>query len=223
MSRDARQAVLGRIRDALGEPAEAGVVTRAYRRDGANDVDQGELFARLVADYRAVVHRSEQGSVAAAVSAALNARGARRVAIPAQLPPAWIPAGDFVLVTDDPPLTAAVLDGIDAVVTGCAVAIAETGTIVLDGGPGQGRRALTLLPDIHVCVVEPHLIVATVSQALARLDPHRPTTWISGPSATSDIELRRVEGVHGPRQLDVIIVQPAGVPTTNRSQAPPIP
>ena len=223
MSGAAKQAVLCRIREALGEPAEAGVIPRGYRRHGADDVDQGELFATRVADYRAVIWRADHGSVAATVSVALHARGARRIAIPADLPSAWIAAEGFVLVADDPPLTADVLNGIDAVVTGCAVAVAETGTIVLEGGPNQGRRALTLLPDIHVCVVELDQIVATVSEALVRLDPHRPSTWISGPSATSDIELRRVEGVHGPRQLDVVIVQPPRAPAAKRSQAPPTP
>jgi L-lactate dehydrogenase complex protein LldG len=108
-------------------------------------------------------------------------------------------------VGDRPPLTAAALDGLDGVLTGCAVAIAETGTIVLDAGPGQGRRALSLVPDYHLVVVTADQVVATVPQALARLDPVRPLTWISGPSATSDIELNRVEGVHGPRTLEVVL------------------
>ena len=117
------------------------------------------------------------------------------------------PFASTATVADDPPLAFGDLDMLDGVITGCAVAIAETGTIVLDGGAGQGRRALSLLPDLHVCVVLASQVVGTVPEALARLDPSRPQTWISGPSATSDIELQRVEGVHGPRVLDVVIVE----------------
>ena len=110
-------------------------------------------------------------------------------------------------VPDEPALSHADLDRLDGVLTGCAVAIAETGTIVLDAGADQGRRALSLLPDLHVCVVDVDLVVGSVPEAIARLDPTRPQTWISGPSATSDIELQRVEGVHGPRRLEVIVVE----------------
>jgi L-lactate dehydrogenase complex protein LldG len=108
---------------------------------------------------------------------------------------------------DDPPLSVADLDGADGVVTAAALAIALTGTVVLDTGTGQGRRILSLLPDLHVCVVRSDQIAATVPQAIARLDGRRPQTWISGPSATSDIELNRVEGVHGPRSLHIIVVR----------------
>ncbi|MFD0891788.1 lactate utilization protein C, partial [Streptosporangium algeriense] len=132
------------------------------------------------------------------------ARGLTRPVVPDGLPAEWVPQG---AVTDDPALSDAELEAAGGVVTGCAVAIAETGTIVLDTGPGQGRRALTLLPDYHLCVVRAEQIVAGVPQALAVLDPARPLTWISGPSATSDIELNRVEGVHGPRTLEVVIAR----------------
>jgi len=129
-----------------------------------------------------------------------------RIIIPQALPAEWItglPAG--TIVRDDPPLTARELDAIAGVITGCAVAIAETGTIILDHGPGQGRRALTLVPDFHLVVVKADQIAADIADALARLDPARPHTLISGPSATSDIELIRVEGVHGPRNLHILI------------------
>lgn len=127
--------------------------------------------------------------------------------VPDGLPPQWLSGVTSVRVGDTPRSTAAELDRVDSVVTGCALAIAETGTIVLDAGPGQGRRRITLVPDHHICVVRvPDQVVASVPQAMSRLDPRRPLTWISGPSATSDIELDRVEGVHGPRTLEVILL-----------------
>jgi L-lactate dehydrogenase complex protein LldG len=143
----------------------------------------------------------------AAVAAALDRRAAHRIVVPAGLPDAWLAGATAQRLVDEPTLSKADLDGADGVVTGCAVGIAETGTIVLDAGPGQGRRALTLLPDYHLCIVDATQIVGDVAEALERLDPRRPLTWISGPSATSDIELHRVEGVHGPRNLEVLIVE----------------
>ena len=145
--------------------------------------------------------------VAATVVAALTERGAGRIAVAEGILPAGLDRLEpgIELVGDDPPLTPAQLDGLDGVLTGCAVAIAETGTIVLDGGSGQGRRVLSLVPDYHLVVVTAAQVVAGVPEALARLDPASPQTWISGPSATSDIELDRVEGVHGPRTLEVIV------------------
>jgi L-lactate dehydrogenase complex protein LldG len=202
----AREAIIARIREVGVGPS--GGVPRTYLTKLAPGIDIVERFAERVADYRAVVHRVTAATLAGTVADALASRAAASVVLPAGLPPEWlaaIPAG-ITSRFDDPPLSHAQLDALDAVITGCAVAIAETGTIVLDAGAGQGRRALSLLPDRHVCVVRADQIVGDVAEALARLDPRRPLTWISGPSATSDIELDRVEGVHGPRKLDVLIV-----------------
>jgi L-lactate dehydrogenase complex protein LldG len=205
-SESARDAVLARIRAvAVAPPAP---VPRDYLTRLAPDVDILERFAERVADYRAVVHRTTTRNLAATVAAALAGRAARSLVIPAGLPADWLAGlgSEVERLTDDPQLTHAQLDAVDAVITGCAVAIAETGTIILDAGQGQGRRALSLLPDRHVCVVRAEQVVGEVAEALARLDPQCPLTWISGPSATSDIELDRVEGVHGPRNLDVVIL-----------------
>jgi len=198
-----KQEILARIQDALADRPGPVEVPREYRRDLAG-TDIVALFAERAADYRATVTRVS--TVDSTLAAALRARNARRVVVPQGFPAEWLEAADVERLSDDPPLSHADLDRADGVVSGCAVAIALTGTIVLDAGPAQGRRALTLLPDYHLCVVRTDQIVGTVSEALARLDPTRPQTWISGPSATSDIELNRVEGVHGPRTLDILIV-----------------
>jgi L-lactate dehydrogenase complex protein LldG len=160
-----------------------------------------DLFVERVRDYRASVTVCQAGEVPSAVAGL-----ASQLVIPPGLPPEWIPSG--ITAHDGAALTAGELDQTGlSVLTGCAVAIAETGTIVLDAGPGQGRRLLTLVPDHHVCVVRAAQIVADVPGIFAVLtDPTRPLTFISGPSATSDIELNRVEGVHGPRRLDVIVI-----------------
>jgi L-lactate dehydrogenase complex protein LldG len=203
---DARSEILDRIRAAFPNPPASVEVPRDYARTGPGD-DVAALFAERVADYRATVQRVAAADLAGAIGSALGRRGARRLVVPAGVPATWLEASvEIVALGDDPPLSKADLDAADGVITGCAVAIAETGTIVLDAGEGQGRRALSLLPDYHLCIVEASRIVGGISEALGRLDPGRPLTWISGPSATSDIELERVEGVHGPRNLEVLIV-----------------
>ena len=206
-----REEILARIRTATGDGPAPPPLTRHYRTaDHPSGLDGQELLELLVdrlVDYRALVRRCTTAMVAATVVAALTERGARRVVVPDGILPEGLERLEpgIELVGDDPPLTPAQLDELDGVLTGCAVAIAETGTIVLDAGPGQGRRALSLVPDYHLVVVTAAQVVATVPQGVARLDPARPQTWISGPSATSDIELDRVEGVHGPRTLEVIL------------------
>jgi L-lactate dehydrogenase complex protein LldG len=197
----AKDVVLGRIRAALGDGGPAVAVPRDYRRDFA-PADLDLLVERLI-DYRAVVHRS--ADVAGTVASIL---GAGTLVVPPGLPPDWLPPNLEALV-DDGTLPADRIAAADGVLTASAVAVAETGTIVLDASPDQGRRIITLLPDLHICVVRPEQVVAAVPQAVSRLDPHRPLTWISGPSATSDIELNRVEGVHGPRNLHVILWESA--------------
>ncbi|MFG2053150.1 lactate utilization protein C [Micromonospora sp. NPDC048930] len=195
-----REVVLGRIRAALGDTPAAPVdARRDHRPAGSAAVDLDLLVHRLT-DYRATVHRCADGEVAPVVDSIL---GGRRVVVPPGLPRNWLP--DTVAVVTDDNLTAEQIAAVDGVVTAAAVAVAETGTIVLDAGPDQGRRIISLLPDVHVCVLRADQVVAGVPHALNRVDPRRPLTWISGPSATSDIELNRVEGVHGPRNLHVII------------------
>jgi L-lactate dehydrogenase complex protein LldG len=206
-ARTARAAIFERIREALSDSPPAIPVPRDYERDLPAGTDIVELFVDRVRDYRATVHRTTAPDLPATIASVLDSRGASRIAVPAGIPDAWLAVSRTERVGDDPPLPHGELDRLDGVLTGCAVAIAETGTIVLDGGPDQGRRAISLLPDLHVCVVKADQIVGSVPAALARLEPTRPQTWISGPSATSDIELQRVEGVHGPRLLDVVVVE----------------
>jgi L-lactate dehydrogenase complex protein LldG len=201
-------------------------VPRGYRSGSGLDTSAliGLLTERL-RDYGTRVRRCTPAGALAAVSEALADRGARRIVVPRGLDLPGLDAtglGGITLLTDGAPspgapspgvlsagtLSADELDGADGVITTAALAIAETGTIVLDGGPGQGRRALSLVPDYHLCILHAGQIVGIVPEALARLDPGRPCTWISGPSATSDIELDRVQGVHGPRTLEVILIEP---------------
>ena len=194
----ARDEILSSVRAALAAAPAGSPVPRGYRTDQPSSTAMLDLFAERVADYRAVVVRCADGEVLDRIALALD--GARAV-VPGDLP--WDVPGAVV----DEELTALELDDIEAVVTAAAVGIAETGTVVLDHGVGQGRRALSLVPDLHVLVVRADQVVANVPEAVTRLDPARPQTWISGPSATSDIELNRVEGVHGPRRLVVILAE----------------
>ncbi len=212
---DARTEMLDRIRAALAGAPPPAPVPRAYRRSGQTDDDRArivELFVERVRDYRAQVQRCTGEELPGRIAAWLA--DASSVVVPPGLDPAWpaAVADTGVLVRyDEPaaPLTHAELDATAAVLTTCRLAVALTGTIVLDGGPGQGRRALSLVPDRHVCVVREDQVLAGVPDAVAALadHPERPLTWIAGPSATSDIELVRVEGVHGPRDLRVLLVR----------------
>ncbi|MCZ7438245.1 LUD domain-containing protein [Micromonospora sp. WMMC241] len=204
----AREEILSRIRGAFADAPDTPVeVPRRYAR-AVDGVDVVALFAERVGDYRARVRVVDPAALADVVAVELRDAGVEVLAVPADLPGEWSARTTARVHADSPPLSVEALDGCDGVLTGCAVAIAETGTIVLDGGPGQGRRALTLVPDVHVCVVAAASVVGTVPEAVARLAGTRPLTWISGPSATSDIELDRVEGVHGPRNLVVLVVDP---------------
>jgi L-lactate dehydrogenase complex protein LldG len=208
---DARDEVIARIRTALRDRPAAPDVPRTYRTadhpDGRTIDERLDLLTERLEDYRAAVRRCPADDLPTVLAGALGDRGAHRVVVPAGLPSSWLDGTtDVEFVPDDPPLTHAELDVLDGVVTACAVAVAETGTIVLDAGPGQGRRAVSLVPDYHLVVVLADQVVGSVPAAVARLVPTRPLTWISGPSATSDIELDRVEGVHGPRNLEVILV-----------------
>jgi L-lactate dehydrogenase complex protein LldG len=195
----ARDEVLARVKAALGDAPSVPEVPRDYHGPGTAAADV-ELFCERVADYKANVHRTTSDRLAAVIKEVLASHNAERVA-------------GTIEGFDDAGLGARELDALDGVVTGCALGIAETGTIVLDGGERSGRRALTLVPDLHVCVVEEEQIVAGVPDAVERLGEAaragRPITLVSGPSATSDIELDRVEGVHGPRRLEVLVVAPA--------------
>jgi L-lactate dehydrogenase complex protein LldG len=223
----AREEILDRIRAAVGPDTPGRVGTpaqidaayaalpRDYRRahHDAASTDIVALFAERAADYRAVVERVPEADLPAAIARVLA--DLPRLMVPDGVPDQWL-SGSLTedrIVRDDPPLSARELDTVAGVITGCAAAIAETGTIILDHGRGQGRRALTLVPDFHLVVVRADQVAADLPDAIARLDPARPHTLISGPSATSDIELIRVEGVHGPRNLHILV---AGLLTRSR-------
>jgi L-lactate dehydrogenase complex protein LldG len=204
---DARSAVLARIQAALEDRPPAVEVPRDYRQ--TSDEPRPTVIARFsdrVGEYRATVRSATRSDLQSVIEEMAKTAGAERLAVPSDLPDEWRPSG----AVEDTGLTAKDLDTLDGALTGCALAIAETGTIVLDGGEAQGRRALSLVPDYHLCIVQADAIVATVPEAVKSLEPAvkegRPLTFVSGPSATSDIELNRVEGVHGPRTLHVVVL-----------------
>ncbi len=212
---DARAMVLCKIREALRDVTESEqvldvTVERSYRTvDSASFPERISLFVERVREYKARVRPVRPAELAQAIADACAARGVQRLVVPADLPEGWAPSG--VTLLREPGLSNDMLEHSDGVLTAAAMGIAQTGTIVLDSGPGQGRRAISLLPDYHLCVIRDDQVVGLVPEAVASLhtaaaDSARPITFISGPSATSDIELNRVEGVHGPRTLEVLLV-----------------
>jgi L-lactate dehydrogenase complex protein LldG len=219
---DMRVLIQNRIRGALADvPADEQpgdvAVPREYRTarqvGGVPDARQQaclvDLFVERAGDYRAEVFCSTDSSAPRLIADLLIREGISRLVVPQGFPDAYLSAAENqAMLRDDPPLSVAALDAAHGVLTTCARAVAETGTIILDAGPGQGRRALTLLPDYHLCLVRAEQIAASVPHAIQRLDPARPLTMISGPSATSDIENTRVEGVHGPRTLHIVVIRP---------------
>lgn len=192
----AKQQILSRVRDAIGRREPLAPVTRAYRQDLPANL---ETFVDRLLDYNATVYRCHEAGIPQTIAEALAARGKKRIVVPPAL--AWLPTG-----IPDANLTHAELDTMDGVLTACTAGIALTGTIVLTHGPLEGRRALTLIPDYHLCVVYARQVFETVPQAIRSLPRNRPVTTISGPSATADIEMTRVKGVHGPRTLDIVLV-----------------
>jgi L-lactate dehydrogenase complex protein LldG len=197
-----RDEILAKVRAAIGTVThDTSAIPRAYRSSTQDGI---EAFLERLAHYDARAIHTTAAELDATVGATLKEREALNIIAPDGVPAGWLTTVNSI--NDTPPLDNDALDGADGVVTTCALAIAQTGTIILDAGPGMGRRALTLLPDYHLCVVRTEQIVASVPEAIAALDPTRPLTFISGPSATVDIEMVRVKGVHGPRTLDVILV-----------------
>jgi L-lactate dehydrogenase complex protein LldG len=216
---EAKRVILDRVQKALSnvpdaeQPADA-AVPRTYLKQGKRTVEERvALFIKRLSEYKATVKRVDQGSLVEVITKSCRSEKVDQLTIPEGFPQQWIP--DTVNPLFDKaalPLSYQALDNADGVISTCALAIAQTGTIMLDAGEGQGRRALTLLPDYHICIVREHQIVELVPEGFAYVESvvkkkGPPITLISGPSATSDIELNRVEGVHGPRRLEVLVIQ----------------
>lgn len=210
---EARTEILQRIAAAVHPRSAEAAPGREYRRAGTLGWEERvELFCRRVGEYRSEVHRADDEDVASLISSVCRTRGIRTLVVPDGIPRGW--RSTDVELVDDHALSPRELSGLDGALTGCSAAIAETGTIILTGSPEEGRRALTLVPDVHLCVVRESQIVELLPEALAQIAAdrleRRPITLVSGPSATSDIELSRVEGVHGPRTLAVLVAREAG-------------
>jgi L-lactate dehydrogenase complex protein LldG len=211
---DARASILNKIGSQEKSPTQIATeythITREYKRSGTLDPDARlQMLEHRLREYDAVVYRSSAETLRELIAQILAGRGKSRIAIPRGIPPSWVPAGIVFLEAEE--LSARELDGMDGVLSGCTVAIAATGTLVLQNAPAQGSRKLSLVPDYHLCVVDSSQVVETVPEGFAVLENSRtsPTTFISGPSATADIEMTRIKGVHGPRFLDVILVENA--------------
>jgi L-lactate dehydrogenase complex protein LldG len=204
-----REIVLGRIRAALDRKsadAEEAVEERSYRRTGIRSrADVYGLFEQRIGDYGGRVFRCSEHQISEQVATILVERGRRVIVVPPGIGKSWLDARISWIV--DEGLSFAQLDGAQGILTAATAGVAESGSIVLQHGPEEGRRALTLLPDYHLCVLFESQIVGTLPDCFDRLraTATRPTTFISGPSATADIEMTRIEGVHGPRSLDVIL------------------
>ena len=217
MSPSAREEILGRIRQAVGagdareRGAGYGSIDRNYEAAGTLEPEaRSDLFVEHLKDYGAGVHRCREDAIAGTVAACLEARNRRTIVVPPAVAESWLPAG-FEYVRDEM-LPYEQLDRSDGAITGCTVAVATTGSLILQHAGGLGRRALSLIPDYHLCVVYEHQVVETIPEAFQVLerDGVSSATIVSGPSATSDIEMTRVQGVHGPRTLDVILVSTEG-------------
>lgn len=215
-----KEAILKRVREGLKDrlaetPAGSENIEKTFIQKGSlSGSSLTEMFAERTGEYRADVEIVRSGELAGAIGRVCSKHQVQKLVLPPGLPEEWLPENVEIMRDNGSTLTHEELDSADAVLTGCSLAIAQTGTIVLDGGEAQGRRALTLLPDFHICVVKPEQIVEVIPEAFTRLrerfgDSLPPITFISGPSATSDIELSRVEGVHGPRRLQVLILKPS--------------
>lgn len=203
-----REKILAAVREASAS-AHPPAIPRDYARSMPGDESIRETFIDRLVDYKADVHEVEADALPSTIGKVLGQHKVTSLVLDEDIDNDWLTTVPGKVVRDGrgKRLTAKELDQVDAVLTTSRVSVAQTGTIILDGGPGQGRRAISLVPDLHLCLVFADSLVGTVPEALERIpDPTQPLTWISGPSATSDIELQRVEGVHGPRTLIVFIV-----------------